>query len=333
MPRGFFTLTPDDARRALPGNERRGTFNARHLEVRMFNVGEGEAILVVFPQRRAWIVDCGTETSAHRQRLGQEQAAYLAREGLTLEALVASHPHIDHGGGFLPLLEAGPPLAPTVHFYRSNARPWITNTTWIPELNTQMTSLGFDRIVIEDRCTVVSIDAETDVHLFAGRGVSPYVSLFMNIHYGKARLLFTGDVLCPHERSLIKRFKEKEFRADILKVTHHGSSSGTSNKLVTAAQPGIAIASSTTDSDHRLERDTLARLGGSRRPRRPRHVFETIVDGDIIVRTDGKSYKEGILYEVERQRPGAFAGALAAGVISLAKVNRARGAASNGNCG
>ncbi len=29
---------------------------------------------------------------------------------------------------------------------------------------------------------------------------------------------------------------------------------------------------------------------------RPRQVFETVVDGDIIVRTDGVPYRDGVLY-------------------------------------
>ncbi len=73
-------------------------------------------------------------------------------------------------------------------------------------------------------------------------------------------------------------------------MTHHGSSSGTARVIVDAVRPGIAVASTAPDGGHRLEMDTLARLGG------PRAVFETLVDGDIILRADGRGYGGGILY-------------------------------------
>ena len=37
-------------------------FFASCLEIRMFNVGEGELVLLVFPNDRAWLVDGGSST-------------------------------------------------------------------------------------------------------------------------------------------------------------------------------------------------------------------------------------------------------------------------------
>jgi glyoxylase-like metal-dependent hydrolase (beta-lactamase superfamily II) len=90
----------------------------------MFNVGEGECILVVFPNERAWIIDCGSgnSTGGDNQKLGAGVGAYLLERGLKLEALIPSHPHIDHAGGYRSLLEAGPLLAPKV-LMRGNIAP------------------------------------------------------------------------------------------------------------------------------------------------------------------------------------------------------------------
>ena len=93
----------------------------------------------------------------------------------------------------------------------------------------------------------------------------------------------------------------------MLKVTHHGSSSGTGAIFLGAVQPGIAIASTGDDSGHTLEPDTRRRIRG-----RPviREVFETLVRGDIILRTDGRRHAGGVLYEVTFETPGRFANAL-----------------------
>jgi len=105
-------------------------------------------------------------------------------------------------------------------------------------------------------------------------------------------------------------------------VTHHESSSGTARTIVEAAKPGIALASTADESGHTLEGDTLGRLGG--RPG-PRAIFETLVDGDIILRTDGAEYRGGVLYEVAFETPGRFAEALGAEVKELKDVHRSIG--------
>ena len=122
-----------------------------------------------------------------------------------------------------------------------------------------------------------------------------------------------------------------DFRADVLKVTHHGSSSGTAKSVVEAVRPGIAMASTGDDSGHRLERDTLDRLGGRPLQGRPgpRRVFETLVDGDIVLQTDGNPYRGGLLYQAEFESPGRFVEGLGAEVMLLEDVDRQRTTSDN----
>jgi len=143
----------------------------------------------------------------------------------------------------------------------------------------------------------------------------------MQLKYHEARILFTGDAESSYETRLINRFGAPVFESDVLKVTHHGSSSGTGTHFVSTVAPGVAIASTGDDGGHRLEADTLERLGGRPGPRR---VYETIVDGDIIIRTDGQSYNDGILYEATFNDPGQFAPTLDEVTVDLNTANAAR---------
>lgn len=150
------------------------------------------------------------------------------------------------------------------------------------------------------------------VRLLAASGARVYTSVFLHFRFHNARLLFTGDSKFAYEKDLLNMFGKQSFRADVLKVTHHGSSTGTAKDFVKAVQQGIAIASTTKDPDHRLEKDVVKRLGGLGRPRR---VFETAVHGDIILRTDGKRYGSGVLFEVDfTKKARLFAADLGAGV-------------------
>ena len=63
-----------------------------------------------------------------------------------------------------------------------------------------------------------------------------------------------------------------------------------------------------------LVADTLERLGGRAGPRR---VYETLVDGDTIIHTDGQTYENGILYEATFNDPGQFAPALGEETLDL----------------
>ncbi len=99
--------------------------------------------------------------------------------------------------------------------------------------------------------------------------------------------------------------------------------------MVSTVRPGIAIASTGDDSGHFLEEDTLERLGGRPGPRR---VYETLVDGDIIIRTDGQSYDDGILYEATFDDPGQFASDLDEDTIDLNTVDGRRDRADDPDC-
>jgi len=316
---------------ASPDSSRKASFAQSNLELRMFNVGEGECMLVVFPNERAWIVDCGSGNSrtGDNQRLGTDLGGYLLERGLKLEALVPSHPHIDHAGGYRWLLEAQPSVAPKVWLFRGN-EAWDTGSTWIDELDQETAKLGFfEEVALEDSERVVEIDKDTTAHLFAGANDAAYTSIWAHIRFRESRLLLTGDVHCPYENRLLRLFGDYDFGSDLLKVTHHGSSSGTGVDFLQRVRPGLSIASTALDDGHRLEKDTLARLGGLGQPRR---VFETHVDGDIIVRTDGHAYGDGILFDVELETPGRFTAGLGAFVQPLSVVDQARTESASPGC-
>lgn len=333
MAEKFIKVLENRAEPASPDQRRRAAFRRSHLEVRIFNVGAGEAILLTFPDKRTWLIDGGATNSTPRNDLlGAQLAKYLKDNALILEALVPSHPHKDHAAAIAPLLAKKPKLARKLMYVRSEDPTWHTAARWLGELEDELGALSTRRlqeIPLANQLKTLS-EKRYRAHFFAGVGDGAYTSVFLHLHYGGARLLFTGDAQCEYEGQLLDSFsKEDDFRADVLKVTHHGSSSGTGRRLVDAVRPGIAVASTADDEGHRLEADTLQRLGG-RSGRR--FVRETVVDGDIILRTDGQPYGGGILYQVEFEKPGALAGATKAEVLSLKAMDKKRSRSAHRAC-
>ncbi len=322
MSGNFYEVFENGRRRASLTSQEESDFFASCLEIRMFNVGEGEAILLIPPRsRNAWLMDCGCH---HNKDLGEALADYLAAEDLLLKGLILSHPHLDHGGAIKTALENAP-LARSVRYFRSDDAFFSAEKVWLGDLTTVMRRLGSRMarpVIVRQGIRNVDLGNGVRARLFAGKPVSAgYTSIFLNLHFGDARLLFTGDVKCGYEIKLLKQRAGAEFRADVLKVTHHGASSGTANRLVCAVKPGIAFASTAADGGHRLEGDVLGRLGG--RPG-PRKVLETFVDGDIIIKTHGRSLNGRVLYHVDRKRPGQFAKKLGAQTSLLRNVVRGR---------
>lgn len=279
------------------------------LEVRMFDVGDGEAILIVFPGKTAWLVDGGrTGLDQPNQDLGDALAAYLRKRDLRLKALVATHPHKDHLGALttlVPLLPAGS----LTYYYTGGAAEFPR--TWLQDLERALRS--WDRKgarhkvhwkKMRNRDEHVRVGDKAEAHLFAGDRAGEYTSVMLHLRFGEARLLFTGDVLAAYEKRLLKAYPADHFRADVLKVTHHGASSGTSPAFVQAVQPGIVIASTAADHGHTLEPDVWNSPKGKARLGPPMKKFETLEDGDIVLKTKGELKAGGVLYRIDTSRPG-----------------------------
>jgi competence protein ComEC len=290
----------------------------------MFSVGEGEAILLKFPGGRVWLIDGGSTNSLRTNaRLGQLLIGYLEARGLTLEACVASHPHVDHAGALATILTSpSPALAPLITVYRGGVA-WTGTAKWLERYHAAVSGPGpvVEDVAIAGVHREIPIADRVSVHLFSGSGAGPYTALFTQLRFRSARLLFTGDAECAYETQLLEAFGESDFRADVLKVTHHGSSSGTASRVLAAIRPAFAIASTADDDGHRLEADTRERLLGHDGKR---HVFETLVHGDIVVRTDGEAYGGGVLYQVEFTSPPQFALELGADVMAAEQIQRGR---------
>ncbi|MBI3853086.1 MAG: hypothetical protein HY298_22780 [Verrucomicrobia bacterium] len=132
-----------------------------------------------------------------------------------------------------------------------------------------------------------------------------YQSVFMAMKFRNARFLFTGDGYDEYEKHLLQSPNRADLPAHVLKITHHCSSGGSCQEFLDVVKPRIAVATSTTDADHRLEQDVRGRLA------QYAEVFDTATaNGDVIVRTDGKLQaiegKQGILFEVETISPGLY---------------------------
>jgi len=110
------------------------------------------------------------------------------------------------------------------------------------------------------------------------------MSIVTILHFGNTSFLFTGDLEENGEQALINNGLIED--VDVLKVGHHGSKTSTSQQLLDASLPELAVISVGKSNSYRHPSpQVLVKLEqfGTK-------VLRTDQLGDVVIVTDGQSY-------------------------------------------
>jgi competence protein ComEC len=209
------------------------------FEMVFFDVGQGDAILFAIPGGYYMMVDGGTAAGYDR-----DVRPYLREHGIDrLDLLVLTHPHDDHLGGLVRMLEED-----------------RVRVTHILDSGYPHTTKGYSRFleIIAERGLPYSLAVQGSSfrlgkmrgivlhppasHLSGTRSDVNNNSLVLLLDYKGTRILLTGDIEKEAEEELLADYGNF-LRANILKVAHHGGATSTSWELVAAARPDLAVIS------------------------------------------------------------------------------------------
>lgn len=229
------------------------------LEIRVFNVGKGDAILLTLPNGRFAMIDTGYEQTA--PRVIAELKALGVRK---LDLLVLTHHDKDHVGGYPHLLEAFE-IDRVVQSYDQRDK----KKTVLAKPGTKLIDAnGVTMTVLAPR---TSFKDENDA------------SLVTKLTFGNISVLFTGDIIGEAQPALLAQ--GDDLKADLLKVPHHGRYSGFSPRaLFRAVAPKFAIITCDEKNGDPPEGSVLRMLGEMNVT-----VLRSDRDGTIRFVSDGKT--------------------------------------------
>ncbi len=215
------------------------TTSKGELTVTYFDVGQGDAALIQTPNGKSILIDAGVWSPGFNS--GKSLIIpHLQAEGITkLNAVVLSHPHADHIGGILDIMEtiAVDTIYNSGFEYESNL--YHNYLQRASELSIPVKALtAGDRLFVDPAILVLVLAPE------GGKFNSDpnQHSVVLEIVYGDTEFLFTGDAGEDQEERILENYGTI-LNTDILKVGHHGSKTSSGLAFMAATTPEIAITS------------------------------------------------------------------------------------------
>ncbi len=243
------------------------------LEVYYLDVGNADCILLR-QDEHAMMIDAG-ERGDYDAILSALRRHNVQR----LDLVIATHPHADHIGSMEKIIQE----VEIDRFLMS----------FMPEDETPTTSVYVNMLkALEQKDVSVTEVLPGDTYEFGGAQVhilAPInesddpnaMSVVCRVDYGKHRFLFVGDAEEGVEKDMLSA--RADLKADVLKVGHHGSRTGTSTAFLQAVSPSYAVITCGAENAYgHPHKQVLDRLQKAQVK-----TLRSDIDGDITFVSDG----------------------------------------------
>ena len=243
----------------------------------------GDVILIKTPGNRLYLIDGGDRSGSWSCGVEKVLPLLDSLGADSLDGIVGTHPHADHIGGLIGVLEQLP-----VAVAWDSGFPYTTSTYY--QYLDAIYANGSD-YVTPRRGDV--LDWDDDLLVECLHPVEPLgteannASIVLRVTFQEVTFLFTGDLETDGGEDVILEALAggiiDDISADVLKVGHHGSYTSTSPEWLSAVEPAFAAievgAGNPYGHPHQQVLDRLQDYGAV--------IYRTDQDGTFIMTTDG----------------------------------------------
>ena len=251
----------------------------RLLEVNFFDVGQGDAILIVSPQKHQILIDGGPNST-----ILEKLAKSLPFYDKSLDLIILTHPERDHLAGLIEVLKS---YKVDYILWTGATRETAEYQEWQKLIEKEGATIKIAKIGQKIKAGKVYFDIFSPLENLEGKVVkdSNNTSIIARLVFGENSFLFTGDVYKSEENKLIER--EIEIDSDILKISHHGSKTSSDEEFIMKVSPEIAVISVGRENKyghpHLATLETLNKYSIK--------ILRTDLDGDIKFLCNSQSLK------------------------------------------
>ncbi len=203
------------------------------LPVHFLDVGQGD-FAIVLCDGESIVIDGGPKSASQYVYSYIKDTLQLTH----IDYIISTHPHIDHVGGLAAILNAVP-----VDLLLTPTKEWDSKAFNSMKVYANMQGTVID--IPNEGDTLQLGDATvTILHCWPEAidlGRTNDSSIVLRIDYGETSFLFTGDAEDWAEYMMIDA--GVNLKADVLKVSHHGSYTASTDEFLAAVQPEYAVIS------------------------------------------------------------------------------------------